>query len=216
MSTRRMIRERLRDRLMEMTIGEDDRAWFERAVLGVLPDLLSTAMRLTRNSADAEDLVAEATARAWLNFRALREREHFRGWIFRILTNLFLSSRRADDSKPKTESLDQGAVEFSLFERLHQPFLLWWSTPEQEFLNKLTREDLSRAIEELPEIFRVVVTLIDVQGFPYQETAGLLGVPVGTIRSRLARGRSLLQKALWDHAPDFGLDPQPTKKPGIS
>ena len=207
---------RLRNPLIDMVIGESDRAWFEGAVLDVLPNLLSTAMRLTRNTADAEDLVAEATAKAWLNLRALREREHFRGWIFRILTNLFLSSRRARGSKPREESLDEGTVEFSLFERLHQPFLLWWSTPEQEFLDKLAREDLSRAIEALPEIFRVVVTLVDVQEFSYHEVASLLEVPVGTVRSRLARGRSLLQKALWDRAADFGRDPHPTKKPGIS
>jgi RNA polymerase sigma-70 factor (ECF subfamily) len=196
-------------------IPENDRAWFERTLLGALPDLLNTALRLTRNPTDAEDLVAEATAKAWLNLAALRERERFRGWIFRILTNLYLSQRRAVAGRPPEESLNEGTAEFSLFERLHQPFLLWWSTPEQQFLDKLTREDLIRAIEALPEGYRVVVTLVDIQEFSYQEVANVLDLPVGTIRSRLARGRSLLQKALWEHAAELGLvHPQPTRKPG--
>jgi RNA polymerase sigma factor (sigma-70 family) len=198
-----------------MDLPDNDRSWFEHTLLGVLPDLLSTALRLTRNPADAEDLVAEATAKAWLNVRALREPEHFRGWIFRILTNLYLSERRAVAGKPPEEPLNESTAEFSLFERLHQPFLLWWSTPEQEFLDKLAREDLLRAIEALPEGYRAVVTLVDIQDFSYQEVANLLDVPLGTVRSRLARGRSLLQKALWDHAAELGLvQPQPTRKPG--
>ena len=93
----------------------------------------------------------------------------------------------------------------SLFERLHQPFLLWWGTPEQEFLNRLLREDLVRSIEALPELYRIVVVMADVQGFPYGEIACALEIPVGTVRSRLARGRALLQKALWEHACDAGL-----------
>jgi RNA polymerase sigma-70 factor (ECF subfamily) len=194
---------------------QNDQGWFEQSLLGVLPDLLSTALRLTRNSADAEDLVAEATARAWLNLRSLRERERFRGWIFRILTNLYLSERRMTAARPAEEPLDTGTAGFSLFERLHQPFLLWWSTPEQEFLDKLAREDLVQAIEALPEAYRVVVTLVDVQEFSYQEVAAVLDVPIGTVRSRLARGRSLLQQTLWSQAAELGLvQPQPRERPG--
>jgi RNA polymerase sigma-70 factor (ECF subfamily) len=96
-------------------------------------------------------------------------------------------------------------VEFSLFERLHQPFLLWWSSPEQTFLDRLLREDLIRAIEALPEPFRIVVVLADVQGLSYGDIARSLEVPIGTVRSRLGRGRARLQKALWDHACDAGL-----------
>ena len=169
-----------------------------------LPELLGAARRLTRNREEAEDLAAEAVTRAWLQLAALRERERFRGWILRILTNLFLSRRRSEASHPE-EPLPEAEEEFSLFERLHQPFLLWWGTPETEFLDRLLREDLVRAIEDLPEPFRVVVVLVDVQGFAYGEVAESLGVPVGTVRSRLSRGRALLQKALWDHACDVGL-----------
>ena len=180
-----------------------DRTWFEQATLEALPELLGLARRLTRNREDAEDLAAEAITRAWLHRDTLRDCERFSGWVVRILTNLFLSQRRSEATHPH-ESLDL-EEDFSLFERLHQPFLLWWGTPEQEFLDRLLREDIVRAIEALPEPFRIVVVLADIQGYPYGEIAESLGTPVGTVRSRLARGRALLQKALWEHACDSGL-----------
>jgi RNA polymerase sigma factor (sigma-70 family) len=89
---------------------------------------------------------------------------------------------------------DQAEPEFSLFERLHQPFLLWWSNPEREFVNKLLREDLERAIDGLPEVFRVVVVLSDVEGLSYQDIARSLRIPVGTVRARLSRGRVCYRK----------------------
>jgi RNA polymerase sigma-70 factor (ECF subfamily) len=181
-------------------------AWFEGEVVGVLPDLYGTALRLARNPADAEDLVAEAVAKAWAAVGTLTDRSSFRGWIFRILTNTFLSDRRARAARPVTEPLEEdGGEDFSLFDRLHQPFLLWWGNPEQAFLDRLLREDLERAVSALPEAFRVVVVLVELQGFSYQEVADVLEIPVGTVRSRLARGRALLQKALWEHARDAGL-----------
>lgn len=180
-----------------------DRTWFEQATLKALPELLGLARRLTRNREDAEDLAAEAITRAWLHRDTLRDCERFSGWVVRILTNLFLSQRRSEATHPH-ESLDL-EEDFSLFERLHQPFLLWWGTPEQEFLDRLLQEDLIRAIEALPEPFRIVVVLADIQGYPYGEIAESLAIPVGTVRSRLARGRALLQKALWEHACDSGL-----------
>jgi len=189
-----------------------DRVWFEHAVLSLLPELLGTARRLTGNREDAEDLAAEAISKAWLHRDSLRERDRFAGWMHRILTNLFLSQRRAEAVRPEQTNLDDEG-EFSLFERLHQPFLLWWGTPEQDFLDRLLRDDLVRAIEALPDPFRAVVVMADVQGLSYGEIATLLGVPIGTVRSRLARGRGLLQKALWEHACDAGLrtDPIPEK-----
>lgn len=94
---------------------------------------------------------------------------------------------------------------FSLFEELHQLFLLRWGNPEKDFLNKLLAKDLEQAVDALPEAFRIVIVLSDVEGFSYHEISEILKVPVGTVRSRLARGRGLLQKALWDHANDAGL-----------
>ena len=127
--------------------------------------------------------------------------------MIRILTNLFLSKYRFESHHPHEPLEDEG--EFSLFERMHQPFLLWWSTPEQEFLDRLLREDLVRAIEALPEPFRIVVTLADVEELSYAEIAELLQLPIGTVRSRLARARGRLQKALWEHACNAGLRKAP-------
>ena len=190
-----------------MSHPPDHRHWFEREVVSVLPDLYGTALRLTANAADAEDLVADAIAKAWTRLDSLRDRSSFRGWIFRILSNTYLSDRRARAVRPVHESLAEAEADdgFSLFERLHQPFILWWGRPEQEFLDKLLREDLERCVDALPDPYRVVVVMADVQGMSYREIAETLRVPIGTVRSRLARGRSLLQKRLWDHAVDAGL-----------
>ena len=183
-------------------------AWFEDAVVAILPELFGTARRLTRNTADAEDLVAEAVARAWRGCGALADRSAFRRWMHRILANTYASWCRAAGARPVMESLpSESAADagFSLFEQLHQPFLLWFSTPEQAFLNQLLREDLERAIDGLPEIYRVAVVLADVQGLSYQEISDALQIPIGTVRSRLARGRATLQQALWQHGLDAGL-----------
>ena len=97
---------------------------------------------------------------------------------------------------------EEGA--FSIFERLHRPFLLWFATPEQEFLDKLLREDLDRALAALPDHYRVVVVMADIEGLKYGEIAETLDVPIGTVRSRLARARSALQRMLWNVARDHG------------
>jgi RNA polymerase sigma-70 factor (ECF subfamily) len=191
---------------MDQDLSAADREWFESMVVELLPDLFGTALRLTRNRADAEDLVADAVVRGWSHLRELADRTRLRGWLFRILTNTFLSARRTDARRGVHESLDEETDEgFSLFEQLHAPVLLWWGTPERAFLDKLLREDLERALDGLSEPFRLVVVLADMHGCTYQEIAETLDVPIGTVRSRLARARSLLQKALWTHAREAGL-----------
>lgn len=191
-----------------MTVSQTDRAWFAGEVERLLPALLGTALRLTRNRADAEDLVADAVAKAWIGLDSLHERGALPGWLFRILTNVFLTGRRAAAVRGIAEPLYEETVatnDFSLFERLHQPFLLWWGNPERAFLDRLLREDLERAIDALPDPFRIVVVLVEVQGCSYQEVAAALAIPIGTVRSRLARGRAALQEALWEHGRDAGL-----------
>ncbi len=186
-----------------------DRSLFEENVMGLLSELYGAALRLAKNRDDAEDLVAESMEKAWANRGSLRDKERFRPWIFRILTNTFTSNCRKRAVRPVQatlpEDISDHSSDFSLFEQLHQPFLLWWSNPEKEFLNKLLSKDIERAVDALPEAFRTVVVLSDLEGFSYQEMAEVLKVPVGTVRSRLARGRGLLQKALWEHAKDAGL-----------
>lgn len=181
--------------------------WFEREVVELLPELYGTALRLTGRPVEAEDLVAETVCKAWEKLDSLRERGAFRHWLHRILSNTYISHCRACAARGEHESLDTVPEEelFSLFERLHQPFLLWRTDPEQEFLRKLLREDLERAVDALPEPFRVVLVMTDVQGFSYREVADALELPLGTVKSRLARGRSLLQEALWRQGEEAGL-----------
>lgn len=186
------------------------REFFENQVLGLLGPLEGAARRLTRNDADAEDLVAETVARAWRALDTLECEAAFRAWMFRILNNTFVSDLRRAEARPQTESIDAADGEgegggFSLFEQMHQPFLLWFGNPEQEFLDKLLREDLERALASLPEHYRLVVILSDLEEFSYAEIARALDVPVGTVRSRLARARGALQKMLWQQAGERGL-----------
>ncbi|MGE3511137.1 MAG: sigma-70 family RNA polymerase sigma factor [Vicinamibacterales bacterium] len=193
-----------------MTISKDA---FETQVLAILGPLHGVARRLTKNEADAEDLVAESVTRAWQARASLADTRAFRAWMFRILTNTFISERRKMLARPREEQLVDESSErddaFSLFERLHQPFLLWFANPEQEFLDKLLREDLDRALAALPEHYRVVVVLADVEGLKYGEIAEALDLPIGTVRSRLARARSALQRTLWSVARDHGLHTAP-------
>ncbi len=189
---------------------------FEEELTGMLDRLYAAALRLTKNRADAEDLVSEAVTRALKNRDSLREPASFRGWMFRILTNTFISNcrkrRNCQEIGPGDE--DAGSEEdFWLFDRLHQPLLLFWgANPEQEFLNNVLREDLARALDRLSEDFRIVVLLSDVEGFSYPEIAAILDIPVGTVRSRLARARSRLQKSLWQQAIDTGFVRDPAER----
>ena len=183
--------------------------FFAERVARLTDRLYGTALRLTRNSADAEDLVAATVAKAWAKLGELSDPQSFDAWIQRILANTFLSEWRHRRASPEVlvdpEPEEEQGEAFSLFERLHQPFLLWWRTPEEEAIAKLLREDLDRALDALPDAFRVVIVMVEVQGYSYSEAAELLEIPIGTVRSRLARARSRLQRALWQHAQDAGL-----------
>lgn len=186
--------------------GGSRRELFASEVERLMDRLYGAALRMTRNGADAEDLVAEALTKAWANLDGLEDPQCFEKWIFRILANTFISERRRRRETPATELEREEDEAFSLFDNLHQPFLLWWGNPEQRFLDKLLREDVERALDDLPEPYRLVVVLVEVQGFTYAEAAETLEIPVGTVRSRLSRGRSLLQRALWRQARRVGLE----------
>jgi RNA polymerase sigma-70 factor (ECF subfamily) len=184
---------------------DDIRAFFCADIERLTGRLYGTALRLTRNPADAEDLVAETVAKAWAGFTQLADRSCFEKWIFRILANTFVSDRRRTREEPVATFADEDGDQFSLFDRLHQPFLLWWSNPEQDLINKLLRDDLERALAALPDGYQTVVVLVEMYGYSYAEVAEILNVPIGTVRSRLSRARSLLQRALWEQAQAAGL-----------
>ncbi|ALA20330.1 MULTISPECIES: RNA polymerase sigma factor [Chelatococcus] len=193
-------------------MGEDpDRAFFRAEIERLMDSLYGTALRLTRNPADAEDLVAETVMKAWAHFGQLADRRCFHKWLLRILANTFVSSRR--HMRPETEALNIDDEEscFSLFEKMHQPFLLWWSNPEQELIRKMLRKDIEAAIDAIPTAFRTVLILVEINGQSYAEAAETLGLPIGTVRSRLSRARCLLQRALWEQARDAGLNTAKSK-----
>ena len=186
-------------------MSDDDRAFFRAEIERLTDRLYGAALRLTRNRADAEDLVSETVVKAWASLGQLADRQSFQKWLFRILANTFVSDRRRVRHESSDVSLADDGESFSLFERLHQPFLLWWSNPEQELLNRLLREDIERALDALPAEFCTVVVLVEINGHSYAEVAEILAIPIGTVRSRLNRARSALQRALWEQARAAGL-----------
>lgn len=194
-----------------MSEAQEKKAFFSRNIRKNMDSLYSVALRLTRNSADAQDLVAETATRAWTAIDNLEDEKRFRPWIFRILHNCYISDYRKKSVRPVEFAYDELATSdsdseiASLLVKQPDEFLNWWANPEREVVNNLLGEDLIRAIESLPESFRSAVVLINVEGLSYDETAEVLGVSPGTVRSRMNRGRTLLQKALWQHAQEAGL-----------
>lgn len=189
----------------------DSRTFFSRSIEGCMDPLYGVALRLTGNGADAEDLVAEAVAKAWSSIDSLQDRNRFRSWMFRILHNHFVTDYRKKSIRPREESIEEQFVDegesdvVSLLDEQPDEFLKWWACPEKAYFNKLLGEKIMLAIDELPDAFRVTILLVNVEGLAYDEAAEVLGVPSGTIRSRMKRGRMLLQKALWQQAKEAGL-----------
>lgn len=182
--------------------SQDARQEFREALLPLLDDLHRVARQLCRSDDEAEDLVAETVVRACEGFSTLRDTSKAKQWLLRILTNTFLSTRRSRKVRQEI-SYDESDESFSLFDELAQPFP-WWGNPERELINKFLDEDIARALNSLPEDFRIPVVLSTIEGYTYDEIAAMLAVPIGTVRSRLARGRSLLQADLYHHALERG------------
>lgn len=202
--------------IRQMTQPSPARARLTQYIESHLGQLYGTARRLTRHPDDAEDLVADTVERAWKGIETLEDPARIGPWLMRIMTNHFISERRkAVYRTPHEEYIEEPEGDekpFSIFERLHQPILLWWGNPEQQFLDRLMQEDIEAALDGLPDGFRVVIVLADVEGMKYHEIAESLGLPVGTVRSRLARARSQMQKCLWQYALDKGLVEQSPKE----
>jgi RNA polymerase sigma-70 factor (ECF subfamily) len=175
---------------------------FERDVLPLLPNLYAAAMRLTRNPTDAEDLVQEAYLRAFRGFAGFREGTNLRAWMYRILTNTFINSYRKRQREPVTVS-EEETPDWYLYDKLGEAGAE--ASAEAEVLEKIPDEEVQKALEELPDGFRMAVLLADVEGFSYKEIAEILEIPIGTVMSRLHRGRKALQRALWESVRERGL-----------
>ena len=176
---------------------------FERDVIPLLSSLYGAAMRLTRNPADAEDLIQETYLRAFRGFAGFQEGTNLKAWLYRILTNSFINTYRKKQREPQTVEGPDDIGEWYLFDRLGAQNVE--VSAESEVLDRMPDEDVKRALESIPENFRMAVLLADVEGFSYKEIAEIMDVPIGTVMSRLHRGRKALERALWDTAKERGL-----------
>lgn len=173
------------------------------------PQLFSTALRMTRSRSDAEDLVQETYIKGWRSFHTFQEGTNLRAWLFRIMTNTYINKYNAQKRKGTEVELDD-IEELFLYKRLgsiDQSQLS--SSAEDQMLELFTDDEVKNALEELPEDFRMPVLLSDVDGFSYKEISEMLEIPIGTVMSRLHRGRKAMQKMLYEYARERGLIVEP-------
>ena len=185
-------------------LSPEDQQRFQTDALPLLDSLYGAALRMTRNPADAEDLVQEAMLRAYRAFESFEPGTNLKAWLFRILTNAYINTYRKKQREPQKVSADE-LEDFDLYQELkgHNP--QFQETPETIVLDSLVDSDILEAIDDLPEQFRMAVMLSDVEDFSYAEMAEIMDVPMGTVMSRLHRGRKALQKRLWELAVEKGI-----------
>ena len=182
-----------------------DRDDFPDQAMQYAPQLYSAAMRLTRNSADAEDLVQDTYLRAWRSFATFQDGTNLRAWLYRILTNSFINKYRSKQRRPDEAGMDN-IEDLYLYKRMGTlDTALGNRSAEDTMFEMFTDDEVKAALEELPENFRIPVLLADVEGFAYKEIAEMLDIPVGTVMSRLHRGRKAMYKLLYEFASERGL-----------
>jgi RNA polymerase sigma-70 factor (ECF subfamily) len=179
----------------------DAKQRFQEEALPMLDSLYGAALRMTRNPSDAEDLVQETMLRAYRAFDRFEPGTHLKAWLFRIMTNAYINTYRKRQREPLKLSQDE-VEDFDLYQALRNHGLQFAATPESIVLDSLVDSDITDAIDGLREQYRLTVVLSDIEGFNYAEMAEIMAVPMGTVMSRLHRGRRVLQKRLWDVAKD--------------
>jgi RNA polymerase sigma-70 factor (ECF subfamily) len=185
-------------------LSEEAQERFVEEALPLLDSLYGAALRMTRNPADAEDLVQETMLRAYRAFERFEPGTNLKAWLFRILTNAYINVYRKRRREPQKVSQEQ-VEDFDLYQELKDHDPSFDETPETIVLDNLVDSDILEAIEDLPEQFRLAVVLSDIEGFSYAEMAEIMDVPMGTVMSRLHRGRRALRKRLWELARERGI-----------
>lgn len=179
------------------------RGWnFEEAAMPFVDALYNTAYRMTRNAQDAEDLVQETYLKAYRYYDKFEEGTNFKAWLFKILKNTFINNYRKKQKAPLQS--DFAEIEDAFESRLSSDVTGQMKSPEEEILENVLDEDVQRALDDLPPDYRMAVLLADLEGFSYKEIADILELPLGTVMSRLYRGRKLLESAMLTYAKEHG------------
>jgi RNA polymerase sigma-70 factor (ECF subfamily) len=183
-----------------MVLGMADKQRFAEQAMAYMGSLYSAALRMTRNPSDAEDLVQETYLKAYRAYGSFQEGTNLKSWLYKILTNTFINTYRSRRRRPVETELDD-VEELYLYHRLGgQGAGSMGRSAEDLVLEQFSEAEVKGAVESLPETFRLAVVLADVEGFSYKEIAEIMDVPIGTVMSRLHRGRKALQKALHNYA----------------
>jgi RNA polymerase sigma-70 factor (ECF subfamily) len=185
-------------------LSSQDLKRFEDEALPLANALYGGALRMTRNPADAADLVQETYLRAFRSWKQFRPGTNLKAWMYRILTNLYITNYRIKKREPQMVSANESG-DFDLYQNLVDTGPGAAPSAENIVIDSLGDEDIQRALADLPDEFRMVVSLADIDGFSYKEMADILDIPIGTVMSRLHRGRKALQKSLWGLATERGL-----------